>query len=172
MLGSPETALYKRQLRPLSIFDRSLIVPAIWASFRKLNPRTLVKNPVMFSVEIVAALTPIFFLRDLIVGSGTVIGTNAAFSGQITLWLWFTVLFANFAEAVAEGRGKAQAEALKKTRRDTIAKKVMNNKLVQISAKDLRKGDTVVCKTGDIIPGDGEIIEGIASVDESAITGE
>ena len=116
MIGSPETGLYKRQLRPLSIFDRSLIVPAIWASFRKLDPRTLVKNPVMFCVEIVSVLTTIFFLRDLIAGTGGVVGTNALFSGQITLWLWFTVLFANFAEAVAEGRGKAQADALRRTR--------------------------------------------------------
>jgi len=116
MIGSPETGLYKRQLRPMSIFDRSLIVPAIGGSFRKLDPRTLVKNPVMFCVEIVAALTTIFFLRDLIAGNGTVIGTSAVFSGQITLWLWFTVLFANFAEAVAEGRGKAQADALRRTR--------------------------------------------------------
>ena len=104
MIGSPETGLYKRQLRPLSIFDRSLIVPAIWASFRKLDPRTLVKNPVMFCVEIVSVLTTIFFLRDLIAGAGTVVGTNALFSGQITVWLWFTVLFANFAEAVARRR--------------------------------------------------------------------
>src|SRR5260370_1425258 len=103
MIGSPETGLYKRQLRPLSIFDRSLIVPAIGASFRKLDPRTLVKNSVMFCVEIVAALTTIFFLRDLIAGSGTVVGTNALFSGQITVWLWFTVLCANFAGAVVEG---------------------------------------------------------------------
>src|SRR5439155_21078474 len=101
MIGSPETGLYKRQLRPLSIFDRSLIVSAIWASFRKLDPRTLVKNPVMFCVEIVSVLTTVFFLRDLIVGSSSVVGTNALFSGQITAWLWFTVLFANFAEAVA-----------------------------------------------------------------------
>src|SRR5204863_1206236 len=102
----------------------SLIVPAIGASFRKLDPRTLIKNPVMFCVELVAALTTIFFLRDLIVGSGTVIGTNALFSGQITVWLWFTVLFANFAEAVAEGRGKAQADALRRTRTETRAKRL------------------------------------------------
>src|SRR6266571_6901085 len=121
MIGSPETGLYKRQLRPLSIFDRSLIVPAIWASFRKLDPCSLVKNPVMFCVEIVSVLTTIFFLRDLIVGSGAVVGTNALFSGQITVWLWFTVLFANFAEAVAEGRGKAQADTLRKTRSETVA---------------------------------------------------
>ena len=175
MIGSPETGLYKRQLRPLSIFDRSLIVPAIWASFRKLNPRTLVKNPVMFSVEIVAVLTTIFFLRDLIVGSGTVIGTNAAFSGQITLWLWFTVLFANFAEAVAEGRGKAQADALRRTRTETKAKRLQaansrNFELVDATA--LKPDDLVLVEAGDLIPSDGEVIEGVASVDESAITGE
>ncbi len=96
----------------MALFDSSLIVPAIWASFRKLDPRTLVKNPVMFCVEIVSVLTTIFFLRDLIVGGGKVVGSSALFSGQITLWLWFTVLFANFAEAVAEGRGKAQADTL------------------------------------------------------------
>src|SRR5260370_21251341 len=115
MIGSPETGLYKRQLRPLSIFDRSLIVPAIGASFRKLDPRTLVKNPVMFCVEIVSVLTTIFFLRDLIVGGGTVVGTHALFSGQITGWLWFTGLFANFAEAVAEGGGKAPTGGLRRT---------------------------------------------------------
>src|SRR5271169_5588842 len=122
MIGSPETGLYKRQLRPLSIFDRSLIVPAIGASFRKLDPRALVKNPVMFCVEIVSVLTTIFFLRDLVVGRSAVIGMNALFSGQITVWLWFTVLFANFAEAVAEGRGKAQADTLRRMRTDTKAK--------------------------------------------------
>src|SRR3974377_1894802 len=163
MLGSPETALYKRQLRPLSIFDRSLIVPAIWASFRKLNPRTLVKNPVMFSVEIVAALTTIFFLRDLIVGSGTVIGTNAAFSGQITLWLWFTVLFANFADAGAEGGGKAQADALRRTRTETKAKRLQaansrNFELVDATA--LKPDDLVLVDAGDLIPGYGAVIEG------------
>jgi K+-transporting ATPase ATPase B chain len=175
MIGSPDTGLYKRQLRPLSIFDRSLIVPAIWASFRKLDPRTLVKNPVMFCVEIVSVLTTIFFLRDLIVGSGTVVGTNALFSGQITVWLWFTVLFANFAEAVAEGRGKAQADALRRTRTETKAKRLQaansrNFELVDATA--LRPGDLVLVETNDLIPSDGEVIEGVASVDESAITGE
>ena len=100
MIGSPDTGLYKRQLRPLSIFDRSLIVPAIWASFRKLDPRTLVKNPVMFCVEVVSVLTTIFFLRDLLVGSGAVIGTNALFSGQITIWLWFKIGRASCRERV------------------------------------------------------------------------
>jgi K+-transporting ATPase ATPase B chain len=175
MIGSPETGLYKRQLRPLSIFDRSLIVPAIGASFRKLDPRTLVKNPVMFCVEIVSVLTTIFFLRDLIAGTGTVVGTNALFSGQITVWLWFTVLFANFAEAVAEGRGKAQADALRRTRTETKGKRLQaansrNFELVDATA--LKAGDLVLVEAGDLIPSDGEVIEGVASVDESAITGE
>jgi len=175
LIGSPETWLYKRQLRPLSIFDRSLIVPAIGASFRKLDPRTLVKNPVMFCVEIVSVLTTIFFLRDLIVGSGTVVGTNALFSGQITVWLWFTVLFANFAEAVAEGSGKAQADALRRTRTETKGKRLQaansrNFELVDATA--LKAGDLVLVEAGDLIPSDGEVIEGVASVDESAITGE
>src|SRR6201988_5145309 len=175
MLGSPHPGLYKRQLRPLSIFDRSLIVPAIWASFRKLDPRTLVKNPVMFCVEIVSVLTTIFFLRDLIVGAGTVVGTNALFSGQITVWLWFTVLFANFAEAVAEGRGKAQADALRRTRTETKAKRLQaanSHNFELVDATALRPGDLVLVETNDLIPSDGEVIEGVASVDESAITGE
>src|ERR1700758_1498793 len=175
MIGSPETGLYKRQLRPRSIFDRSLIVPAIWASFRKLDPRTLVKNPVMFCVEIVSVLTTIFFLRDLIVGSGTIIGTNALFSGQITLWLWFTVLFANFAEAVAEGRGKAQADTLRRTRTETKAKRLEaadSRNFELVDAPALKPGDFVLVEIGDLIPSDGEVVEGVASVDESAITGE
>ncbi len=175
MIGSPETGLYKRQLRPLSIFDRSLIVPAIGASFRKLDPRTLVKNPVMFCVETVAALTTIFFLRDLIVGGGTAIGTNAAFSGQITLWLWFTVLFANFAEAVAEGRGKAQADALRRTRTETKAKRLeaaQSRHFDLVDAVALKPGDLVLVEAGDLVPSDGEVVEGVASVDKSAITGE
>jgi len=175
MIGSPDTGLYKRQLRPLSILDRSLIVPAIWAAFRKLDPRTLVKNPVMFCVEIVSVLTTIFFLRDLIVGNGAVVGTNALFSGQITAWLWFTVLCANFAEAVAEGRGKAQADALRRTRTETKAKRLQaansrNFELVDATA--LKPGDLVLVEVNDLIPSDGEVIEGVASVDESAITGE
>ena len=123
----------------------------------------------MFCVEIVAVLTTIFFLRDLIVGSGTVVGTNALFSGQITLWLWFTVLFANFAEAVAEGRGKAQADALRRTRTETKAKRLQaansrNFELVDATA--LKPGDLVLVEAGDLIPSDGEVIEGVASVDE------
>ena len=175
MIGSPDTGLYKRQLRPLSILDRSLIVPAIWAAFRKLDPRTLVKNPVMFCVEIVSVLTTIFFLRDLIVGNGAVVGTNALFSGQITAWLWFTVLCANFAEAVAEGRGKAQADALRRTRTETKAKRLQaanSRKFELVDATALKPGDLVLVEVNDLIPSDGEVIEGVASVDESAITGE
>jgi len=173
--GTPPTELVRRHVRPLAILDRSLIVPAIWASFRKLDPRTLVKNPVMFCVEIVSVLTTLFFLRDLFVGGGTVIGTNALFSGQITVWLWFTVLFANFAEAVAEGRGKAQADALRRTRTETKGKRLLaanspNFELIDATA--LRAGDLVLVEAGDLIPSDGEVIEGVASVDESAITGE
>src|SRR5437588_3312386 len=163
MIGSPEAGLYKRQLRPLSILDRSLIVPAVWASFRKLDPRTLIKNPVMFCVELVAALTTIFFLRDLIVGSGTVVGTNPAFSGQITLWLWFTVLFANFAEAVAEGRGKAQADTLRRTRSQAIAKRLGAANAAtwqELPAHQLKVSDIVLVEAGDLVPSDGEIIEG------------
>ena len=173
--GTPPTELIRRHVRPLAILDRSLIVPAIWATFRKLDPRTLVKNPVMFCVEIVSVLTTFFFLRDLISGAGTVVGTNALFSGQITVWLWFTVLFANFAEAVAEGRGKAQADALRRTRTETKAKRLQaansrNFELVDATA--LKPGDFVLVEAGDFIPSDGEVIEGVASVDESAITGE
>src|SRR5580704_14991679 len=121
---SVHTGIYKRQVQPLSLFDTSLLGPAISASFRKLDPRTLVRNPVMFCVEIVSVLTTIFFVRDLVTGGGKVVGMHALFSGQITVWLWFTVLFANFAEAVAEGRGKAQADTLRRTRTETKAKRL------------------------------------------------
>jgi K+-transporting ATPase ATPase B chain len=185
IFGAAQTGLVKHHVRPLAIFDRSLIVPAIWASFRKLDPRTLVKNPVMFCVEIVSVLTTIFFFRDLIVGvglqptglsrGGTVVGTNALFSGQITAWLWFAVLFANFAEAVAEGRGKAQADALRRTRTETKAKHLQaanSRNFELVDAPALKLGDLVLVEAGDLVPSDGEVIEGVASVDESAITGE
>jgi K+-transporting ATPase ATPase B chain len=173
--GTPPTELVRRHVRPLAILDRSLLVPAIWASFRKLDPRTLVKNQVMFCVEIVSVLTTFFFLRDLIVGGGTVVGTSPLFSGQITVWLWFTVLFANFAEAVAEGRGKAQADALRRTRTETKAKRLQaanSHNFELVDATALKPGDLVLVEAGDFIPSDGEVIEGVASVDESAITGE
>ena len=169
IIGVPPSGLSKRERRPMALFDRSLIVPAIWGSFRKLDPRTLVKNPVMFCVEIVSVLTTIFFLRDLIIGAGKVVGGNALFSGQIMVWLWFTVLFANFAEAVAEGRGKAQADTLRRTRTETKAKRieaVQSRSFDLVDAAALKAGDLVLVETGDLIPSDGEVVEGVASVDE------
>ncbi|HUB94299.1 MAG TPA: potassium-transporting ATPase subunit KdpB [Stellaceae bacterium] len=162
-------------MQPVSLLDKSLLGPAIWASFKKLDPRTLARNPVMFCVEIVSVLTTIFFVRDLVTGGSHVVGDHALFSGQITVWLWFTVLFANFAEAVAEGRGKAQADTLRHMRTETNAKRLANAQSrtwEQVAAAALKQGDIVLVETGDIIPSDGEVIEGVASVDESAITGE
>ncbi len=156
--------------RSSSIFDTSILVPAIGASFRKLDPRTLIRNPVMFVVETVAALTTVILVRDLAFGMG-----NILFESQIALWLWFTVLFANFAEAVAEGRGKAQAEALRKTRTETTAKKlasVSDPTFQVVPGLSLRAGDFVLVEAGELIPSDGEVIEGVASIDELAITGE
>lgn len=149
-----------------TLFNRKLLFTAVKGSFLKLNPVSLIKNPVIFIVGIGSVLTSI----EVIAG----IFTNqfSAFHLQIALWLWFTVLFANFSEAIAEGRGKAQAESLKKNRTQTMARKVSGNKEETISATELKKGDVVVCEAGDIIPSDGEVVEGIASVDESAITGE
>src|SRR5579863_9136421 len=144
---SPRTGLFKRQLQPMSLLDRSLLVPAIGASFRKLDPRTLIKNPVMFVVEIVSVATTIFFLRDLFTGGGTVVGSNPAFSGQIAFWLWFTVIFANFAEAVAEGRGKAQADTLRRTRTQTVAKRLAgpnSTTYENVPAPDLKQNDIVL----------------------------
>ncbi len=171
----PKQLLFKRQVEPLSLANWSLIGPAIWASFQKLDPRVMVKNPVMFCVEIVSVLTTIFFLRDLFLGGSNVIGAHALFSGQITLWLWFTVVFANFAEAVAEGRGKAQADNLRKTRTETMAKRLVGterDRFEKVSAAKLQAGDLVLVEPTDLVPSDGDVLEGIASVDESAITGE
>lgn len=147
------------------IFDKKLIQTALKDSFLKMNPQVQMKNPVMFVTFIGAILTTVYVLF----GSSP---SGKTFEIQITAWLWFTVLFANFAEALAEGRGKAQAESLKKSRTHTTARLWTNGKESKISANDLRKGQIVICEAGDLIPGDGEVIEGIASVDESAITGE
>jgi K+-transporting ATPase ATPase B chain len=144
-----------------SIFDPKLIRPAIWDSFKKLDPRVQWRSPVMFVVLIGAIWT-----------SAITIFHFSGFKFQITLWLWFTLLFANFAEAMAEGRGKAQAAALRRMRTTTMARRLVNGREEKVAATDLNRGDTVVCEANDIIPGDGEVIDGIASVDESAITGE
>ncbi len=153
-----------------NLIEPSIIWPAIGNAFLKLNPMLMAKNPVMFTVEVTAALTTFLFLRDWLTGV-----PHQGFAFQINLWLWFTVLFANFAEAVAEGRGKAQADALRRTRSDTVAKLLADQKARVYSMKSaqlLSRGDLVLVEAGDIIPSDGEIIEGVASVDESAITGE
>jgi K+-transporting ATPase ATPase B chain len=152
-----------------AMLDPKIVVPAIGAAFTKLDPRAMIKNPVMFVVEIVAILTTVIFVRDLVTG-----GENLVFTFQIILWLWFTVLFANLAEAVAEGRGKAQAETLRKTRTESQAKLLAgpgrNYKLVP--GTSLKVDDIVLVEAGDTIPSDGEVIEGVASVNEAAITGE
>ncbi|HEX4750653.1 MAG TPA: potassium-transporting ATPase subunit KdpB [Bryobacteraceae bacterium] len=154
-----------KRARPL--FDPPIVRRAIVDSFVKLNPSTMAKNPVMFVVEVGAVVTTILLISNLMHGA-----RGFGFYLQIDIWLWFTVLFANFAEAMAEGRGKAQADALRKTKTDTVAKRLKDNVVQRMSASDLRRGDVVICEPGDIIPGDGEVIEGIASVDESVITGE
>ncbi|MDA8273587.1 MAG: potassium-transporting ATPase subunit KdpB [Deltaproteobacteria bacterium] len=154
----------------VSAFNKEILVPAIWESFRKLNPKVMIKNPVMFVVEIGSVITAAIFLKDVFYHDFK----DIAFIFQITLWLWFTVLFANFAESISEGRGKAQAESLRKSKTEVIARLIhqASGKEEKIKASLLRKGDIVVAEAGDIIPADGEIIKGIASVDESVITGE
>ncbi len=160
-----------RERMPVSaLIDPKIVIPAIGAAFAKLDPRVLIKNPVMFVVEVVAALTTVIFLRDLATG-----GENLGFTFQIILWLWVTVLFANFAEAVAEGRGKAQAESLRRTRTETQAKLLTGadrSRYKTVPGTSLKIGDIVLVEEGDIIPSDGEVIEGVASVNEGAITGE
>src|SRR5262249_26003459 len=155
--------------RELSLFDPSIVRPALLESVRKLSPRAVIRNPVMFVVEVGAVLTSAQFLRDLFQAHPS---APLWFTGWVTVWLWFTVLFANFAEAVAEGRGKAQAESLRRMRKDIEARKLVDGQETKVPASSLRKGDVVVVEAGQFIPGDGEVVEGIASVDESAITGE
>lgn len=150
----------------IKLFNKRLLLQAAKESFVKLSPVLLIKNPVIFIVAIGSVLTTLVVFMDIFNGS------FSFFNFQIAVWLWFTVLFANFSEAVAEGRGKAQADNLRKNRTQTQARKMAGKHEVFVYATELRKGDIVLCKTGDIIPSDGEVIEGIASVDESAITGE
>jgi len=169
--GAPRQSTPRR--RPL--FDPPIVRRAIRDAFVKLSPKHMVRNPVMFVVLIGSAYTTVVFARDLVQGR-----PDWGFTLQLALWLWFTVLFANFAEAMAEGRGKAQADTLRKSRTQTSAKRLTSSgvgsidreRYEEVNAESLRRGDLVVCVPGDIIPGDGEVVEGVASVDESAITGE
>jgi K+-transporting ATPase ATPase B chain len=157
------------QLKSASLFDTRILVPAIGAAFKKLSPKSLIRNPVMFVVAVVSSLTTVLFVKDLVTGTG-----NLGFAFQVNLWLWFTVLFANFAEAVAEGRGKAQADSLRRARTETMAKLMAadNSSYEMVPGTSLKVGDIVVVEAGEIIPSDGEVIEGVASVNEAAITGE
>jgi K+-transporting ATPase ATPase B chain len=164
--------------KTVSLFDRDITRRAIGESFHKLSPRMVAKNPVMFVVEVGSALTTVLVLRDILLHPAG--HAPIWFTGAVSIWLWFTVLFANFAEAVAEGRGKAQAETLRKMRKETLARRLVGGKLEgggpvreeEVPSSSLRKGDLVVVEANQLVPGDGEIVEGIASVDESAITGE
>lgn len=156
--------------RQVSLLEPTLLKQAGLDSLRKLNPRDVARNPVMFVVWAGSLLTTVLLVKDTVAPGEA--GTPVGFAVAVTLWLWFTVLFANFAEAVAEGRGKAQAGALRKMRKETPARRWVDGREERVPAPELRKGDTVVCEAGDLIPGDGEVVEGIASVDESAITGE
>src|SRR6266850_3478349 len=155
-----ETAEIRKRMPVSALFDPKIVVPAIGSAFVKLDPRSLMKNPVMFVLEVVTALTTIILIRDLVTG-----GQTLAFEFQIVLWLWFTVLFANFAEAIAEGRGKAQADSLRRQRTETQAKLLggpdsKSHKLVPSTG--LKVGDIVLVEAGDTIPSDGEVIEGVA----------
>lgn len=164
MLKKPQTASRKSH----SLFDPEILQPALRAAFVKLNPRQVAKNPVMFVVEIGSAVTTYFFIRGIFTHS-----IHILFTGQLAAWLWFTIFFANFAEAMAEGRGKAQAESLRKAKVTlTARKRTESGDEKVVPASELLKGDFFVCEAGDLIAADGDVIEGIASVDESAITGE
>src|SRR5579885_2865780 len=168
-VSQDSTSLIPRKLmRARPLFDREIMRRALRDSFLKLNPLIQAKNPVMFVVEVGAGITTLFLARNAFAG-----WPDLGFDLQICLWLWFTVLFANFAEAMAEARGKAQADALRRTKTDTLAKRLIRGeKIEMVAASKLRAGDIVLCEVGDIIPGDGEVVEGIATVDESVITGE
>jgi K+-transporting ATPase ATPase B chain len=151
-----------------AIWDLKIVRRALLDSFIKLDPRNMMGNPVMFVVEVGSVVTSILLVRDVVGHLG-----GFGFNLQITLWLWFTVLFANFAEAMAEGRGKAQAEALRKSRAETVARRLLaDGNIEEVPGSKLRCGDLVMVSAGEFVPGDGEITQGVASVDESAITGE
>ncbi len=166
-----ETTATRKAAPASALFNLAIVLPAIGSAFVKLNPRALMKNPVMFVLEVVSALTTVILIRDLVTG-----GAHIGFEFQIVLWLWFTVLFANFAEAVAEGRGKAQADTLRRQRTQTQAKLLTGpddtNKFRIVPSTELKVGDVVLVEAGDIVPSDGDVIHGMASVNEAAITGE
>jgi potassium-transporting ATPase ATP-binding subunit len=165
-----DTSRIRKRMPVSALFDTGIVLPAIGSAFVKLDPRTLMKNPVMFVVEVVSVLTTVILLRDLVTGNGQI-----GFELQIVLWLWFTLLFANFSEAIAEGRGKAQADSLRKTRTETKAKLLTgqgSSDYKIVPGTNLKVGDVVIVEAGDTVPSDGEVIEGIASVNEAAITGE
>src|SRR4029077_19937775 len=165
---SMETSTLRKSMPVSALFDPKIVVPAIGSAFVKLNPRTLMANPVMFVLEIVTALTTVVLIRDLFTGGGHVL-----FGLQIVHWPRFTVLFANFAEAFAEGRGKAQADALRRQRTETQAKLLSapgdSQKFRLVPSTNLKIGDVVLVEAGDMIPSDGDVIEGMASVNEAAI---
>ena len=165
----PETRPTKVRMKPgASLFEPAIVRRAVRDAFLKLDPRQQVRNPVMFVVLVGSVWTTILFFRDLPHASTS----NSVFVGLVSVWLWFTVLFANFAEAVAEGRGKAQADTLRKTRSETVAFVQQDDgSTKEVASTELKVGDLVVVTPGQLIPGDGDVIEGIASVDESAITG-
>jgi len=165
-----ETSNIRKRMPVSALADPKIVLPAIASAFVKLNPRHLMANPVMFVLEIVTILTTVILVRDIVTGAPSI-----GFEFQIVLWLWFTVLFANFAEAIAEGRGKAQAESLRKTRTETQAKLLISpdrKDFKLVPGTSLKVGDIVLVEAGDMIPSDGEIVEGMASVNEAAITGE
>jgi K+-transporting ATPase ATPase B chain len=160
-----------RQSNKKAIWNAQIVKRAIVDSILKLNPKKMMGNPVMFVVEVGSVLTSLQLIRGIVTPIPGI--TNTPFELQITLWLWFTVLFANFAEAMAEGRGKAQADNLRKAKTETIAHRIVSgDRTEDVAAPQLRKDDVVIVSAGEFIPGDGEIIAGVASVDESAITGE
>ncbi|HEX4335524.1 MAG TPA: potassium-transporting ATPase subunit KdpB [Polyangiaceae bacterium] len=166
-LDAAPTETVRPKNAPRALFEGAIVKRAITESFVKLDPRVVAKNPVMFVVEVGSAITTYFWIRGMLTHAA-----DTLFVGQVTLWLWFTVLFANFAEAMAEGRGKAQADAMRKTKTDTLARRLVDGVETRVAAPELAKGDLFVCEAGDVIAADGEIIDGVASVDESAITGE
>src|SRR6266853_1174917 len=170
-----------RRKGDISIWDPKIIRAAIPESFKKLDPRVQLKNPVMFVVEVGSVVTTIEFVRLLFTAPTpaiprTTLTYETIFVLAVAIWLWFTVVFANFAEAMAEGRGKAQADTLRRARTTTMAKRLSSpdrfGNVEEVAAPELRKGDLVLVEAGEVIPGDGDVVEGVASVDESAITGE